>query len=148
MRLGVYLDDVYHVSGAAGTLSSDRSFLGFVTALGERFEGLTVFGRTVRTDEVSDYVLPADTRLVALSHYAVLSDPRQVAPAVGGTLRAMWRGLADVDVVWAFGPHPFALAFVLMALARGRRVVLGVRQNSVELYEARLGSRWSPPMLA
>jgi len=149
-RLGVYLDDVYHVSGPpeARRLSSDRSFLSFVTALGERFDELAVFGRTVHTDEVSDYVLPAETRLIPLPHYAVLSDVRQVVPTVLGTLRAMWRGLGEVDRIWAFGPHPFALALVLMALLRRKQVILGVRQNSVELYEARLSSRWSPAMLA
>ena len=149
-RLGVYLDDVYRISGspAAPTISSDRSFLTFVTTLGERFDRLVVFGRTVHSDEPSEYVLPADTQLVALPHYAVLSDVRRVLPTVLGTLREMWRGLADVDRVWAFGPHPFALAFVIMALLRRKQVVLGVRQNSVELYEARLSSRWSPAMLA
>ena len=149
-RLGVYLDDVYRVSGPPGspTVSSDRSFLTFVTALGERFDELAVFGRTVHSAEASEYVLPAGTRLVALPHYAVLSDVRRVLPAVLGTLRAMWSGLAHVDRVWAFGPHPFALAFAVMALLRRKQVVLGVRQNSVELYEARLSSRWSPAMLA
>lgn len=149
-RLGVYLDDVYVVSGppAARRVSSDRSFLIFVTELGRRFGELVVFGRAVEAAEPSEYVLPAGTRLVPLPHYGALSDVRAVLPTVAGTLRAMWRGLAGVDVVWVFGPHPYGLAFALMALARRRKVVLGVRQNSVELYEARLGSRWSPPMLA
>lgn len=149
-RLGVYLDDVYHVSGAepGGRISSDRSFLIFITELGARFGELVLFGRAVRSEDPSDYVLPAGTGLVELPHYPALSDVRAVLPTVAGTLRAMWRGLARVDVVWVFGPHPFALAFALMALARGKQVVLGVRQNSVELYEARLGRRWSPAMLA
>lgn len=149
-RLGIYLDDVYRVSGENGRrrVSSDRSFLIFLAELGARFGGLVLFGRALRSEEPSDYVLPGDTELVELPHYAVLSDVKAVLPTVAGTLRAMWRGLSAVDVVWVFGPHPFALAFALMGLARGRRVVLGVRQNSVELYEARLGRRWSPAMLA
>jgi glycosyltransferase involved in cell wall biosynthesis len=149
-RLGVYLDDVYRVSGtgAGRRVSSDRSFLIFVTELGARFDGLVLFGRAIASADASDYVLPATTELVELPHYAALSDVRAVLPTVAGTLRAMWRGLGRVDVVWVFGPHPFALAFALMARARGRQVVLGVRQNSVELYEARLGRRWSPAMFA
>jgi glycosyltransferase involved in cell wall biosynthesis len=149
-RLGVYLDDVYHVAGPPGDrrVSSDRSFLMFVTELGSRFDDLVLFGRAVHGEDASDYVLPAGTKLVELPHYSALNDVREVLPTVSGTLRALWHGLPGVDVVWVFGPHPFALAFALMALARRKRVVLGVRQNSVELYEARLSSRWSPPMLA
>jgi glycosyltransferase involved in cell wall biosynthesis len=149
-RIGVYLDDVYHVSGPsqARRVSSDRSFLGFITELGARFDDLVIFGRALETATPSDYLLPPGTVLVELPHYASLYDARDVLPTVPGTLLAFARGLSRVDVVWLFGPHPYALAFVLMALARRKRVVLGVRQNSVELYEARLASRWSPPMLA
>src|SRR4051812_15606696 len=103
-RLGVYLDDVYRLSGPpeARTVSADRSFLTFVIELGARFDTLVVFGRAIAAEEPFEYVLPADTRLVSLPHYAVLSDVRRVLPTVLGTLRAMWRGLAHVDRVWAF----------------------------------------------
>jgi glycosyltransferase involved in cell wall biosynthesis len=149
-RLGVYLDDVYWVFEDDGTdrVSSDRSFLLFIWEVGDRFESLVVFGRTVHGDEPADYVLPGALELAPLPHYANLRDLRAVTRAVAGTLRSFWRGLRRVDRVWVFGPHPFGLALALLALARRKQVILGVRQDSVRLYETRLASRWSPPLLA
>jgi glycosyltransferase involved in cell wall biosynthesis len=149
-RLGVYLDDVYWVFDDDGRerVSSDRSFLLFIWEVGDRFESLVVFGRTVHADEAADYVLPGALELEPLPHYPNLRDLRTVTRAVGGTLRSFWRGLQGVDRVWVFGPHPFGLSLALLALARRKQVILGVRQDSVRLYEARLSSRWSPPLLA
>jgi glycosyltransferase involved in cell wall biosynthesis len=42
-----------------------------------------------------------------------------------------WRALDDLDCVWILGPHPLAFPFALIARLRGRRVILGVRQDSV-----------------
>jgi glycosyltransferase involved in cell wall biosynthesis len=149
-RLGVYLDDVYWVFDDNGRerVSSDRSFLLFIWEVGERFESLVVFGRTVHADEPADYVLSGALELEPLPHYPNLRDLRAVTRAVGGTLRSFWRGLRGVERVWVFGPHPFGLTLALLALVRRKQVILGVRQDSVRLYEARLASRWSPPLLA
>jgi glycosyltransferase involved in cell wall biosynthesis len=149
-RLGVYLDDVYWVfeEDGADRISSDRSFLLFVWEVGDRFDSLVAFGRAVRAEQPADYVLPAGLALEALPHYSNLRHVPEVARAVAGTLKGFWRGLERVDRVWVFGPHPFALALALLALARGKQVMLGVRQDSVRLYEARLSSRWSLPLLA
>ena len=51
-------------------------------------------------------------------------------PALARSLRIFWRALADVDAVWLLGPHPLATAFALLARARGKRVMLGVRQDT------------------
>jgi glycosyltransferase involved in cell wall biosynthesis len=66
-----------------------------------------------------------------------------------GTFRAFSRNLDRVDVLWVFGPHPLSSVLVILALLRGRRVVLGVRQNTVEYTRGRLGSpRWLPIVVA
>jgi glycosyltransferase involved in cell wall biosynthesis len=149
-RLGVYLDDVYRVdeSSEGRQISCDRSFLLFVCAVGERFGRLVLFGRTIWTDEPADYLLPGDVEIEPLPHYSNLHQIGEVTRGVTGTIRGLWRGLGRVDAVWAFGPHPFAVALVVMAAVRRKRVILGVRQDSVKLYEARLGRRWSPAMMA
>ena len=139
-RLGVYVDAVYRlVDGSQnGRISTDRSFLLFVSEVGERFDSLVLFGRTVRGLEPSEYVIPADVELVALPHYSNLRQIGQVFAGLGGTAVGFWRGLPRVDAIWVFGPHPLALLLVCLALARRKQVVLGVRQNSVDLYNARI----------
>src|SRR5439155_1588029 len=86
------------------------------------------------------YELPAEVELVELPHYRDLTHPGEVARSVPGTIRAMWRGLERVDVVWAFGPHPFAIVLALLALLRRKRLVLGVRQDTLGYYRNRAGS--------
>jgi glycosyltransferase involved in cell wall biosynthesis len=149
-RLGVYLDDVYWLVEREGEtlISTDRSFLLFVCEVGEAFDSLLVFGRTIDAAEPSDYVLPSSVRLVRLPHYASLRDAPQVIRAVGGTVRSFWRGLGEVDRLWVFGPHPFGVLLAVLAGLRRKQVVLGVRQDTVRLYKARLPSRWSPSLLA
>ena len=52
---------------------------------------------------------------------------------MGGLLRgavAAWRALDHLDVVWALGPNPMSIVIATMGLLRGKRVVLGVRQDS------------------
>jgi glycosyltransferase involved in cell wall biosynthesis len=149
-RLGIYLDDVYWVFEDEGRsrISTDRSFLLFLCQVGERFDQLTLFGRTVHADSPSDYVLPSSVELVELPHYANLRRIPAVLRAAGGSLTRFWRGLDQVDTMWIFGPHPFAVAFVALGAARRRRIFLGVRQDSVKVYQARLpGLRWAPAIL-
>ena len=149
-RLGVYLDDVYWVVQRDGEtlISTDRSFLLFVCEVGDAFDSLLVFGRTVDSAEPSDYVLPASVRLERLPHYATLRHAPQVVRALGGTVRSFWRGLDQVDRLWVFGPHPFAVVLAVLGALRRKQVVLGVRQDTVRLYKARLPSKWSPSLLA
>lgn len=139
-RLGVYVDAVYRLGDTARQrrVSTDRSFLLFVCEVGNRFEALAVFGRTVPDKEAAEYVLPDGVELITLPHYSNLRQIREVLAGLGGTAMGFWRGLSRVDVVWAFGPHPLAVLLVCFALARRKQVVLGVRQNSVDLYSARI----------
>ncbi|HXV58050.1 MAG TPA: glycosyltransferase family 4 protein [Gaiellaceae bacterium] len=149
-RLGVYIDAVYWVDGSppGGRVSTDRSFLLFVVEVGRDFDRLILFGRTVRGEGLADYVLPPEVTLVELPHYPNLRRISSVARAAAGTVRTFWSGLPSVDVVWLFGPHPFAATFAVLALVRRKRIVLGVRQNSVELYRKRVVGWKRVPALA
>jgi glycosyltransferase involved in cell wall biosynthesis len=53
------------------------------------------------------------------------------------SLRPFWRALDDLDCVWILGPHPLAFPFALMARLRGRKVFLGVRQDSLAYARSR-----------
>jgi glycosyltransferase involved in cell wall biosynthesis len=146
-RLGVYVDDIYRVVGDAGQqrVSSDRAFLLFAYAVSRHFDELVLFGRATQSTEDADYVLPGEVRLVSLPHYANLRRLVDVTKAAVGTSRAMWRGLELVDVVWIFGPHPFGFLLIALARLRGKRIALGVRQDTLRYHATRLhGKRWVP----
>jgi hypothetical protein len=61
-----------------------------------------------------------------------------VARAGPATIAALWRGLGRVDRVWVLGPNPFGIAMIALALARRRRVALGVRQDMLAYFASRL----------
>jgi glycosyltransferase involved in cell wall biosynthesis len=127
VRLLVYGDYAYHVED--GRLSAEVSFALFAAKLRDEFERLVLIGRQSPSAELTPYPCGDDIEFVALPYYESLANPLSVARAAGRSLTRFWRTLADVDVVWLLGPHPLAVAFALLAAARGKRVVLGVRQD-------------------
>ncbi len=153
LRLGVFVDAPFYQDPATarGTLhvhSDAYSFLLFVNAVAEHFSQLTVFGR--RSGSPAGLVaLPTSdrVRLCGLPGYDSLRDVQRVLRVTIPTARTVWRGLRDVDVLWAMGPHPFGVIGGLLAFARRRVVVLGVRQETNEYFRARINSRQAP-MLA
>ena len=147
-RLGVYVDTVYSMTGRDGkTLSTDRAFMLFAAEVAGELDRFVVFGRAVRADEPADHELPAGTEIVELPAYPNLTQLGAVLRALPGTVWAMWRGLARVDIIWVFGPHPLSLLLVALATLRRRRVVLGVRQDTLPYYRSRLPSgSWKPAL--
>jgi glycosyltransferase involved in cell wall biosynthesis len=73
--------------------------------------------------------VPPDIRFVELPHYASAADALAVARTMRSALRRWDATLSEVDVAWVLGPHGLALPLVLLALARRKRVVLGIRQD-------------------
>jgi glycosyltransferase involved in cell wall biosynthesis len=127
VRLLVYGDYVYHLED--GQLSAEVSFALFAARLRNRFDRLVMIGRESPSAELTPYACGEGVEFVALPYYESLVNPLAVARAAGRSLTRFWRTLARVDVVWLLGPHPLAVVFALIAAARGKRVVLGVRQD-------------------
>jgi glycosyltransferase involved in cell wall biosynthesis len=153
-RLGIYNDGPFALIdvGDQPRIAPDPAdfpFLTFACAVGSNFASTVVLGRSERAPVTDALLLPPGLALVELPSYDRLLRLGQVVRATPGTLRAFWRALSLVDVVWAFGPHPFVFLLVVLAFLRRRRVVLGVRQDTVAYFRARLpNSRWRPAMLA
>jgi glycosyltransferase involved in cell wall biosynthesis len=150
-RLGVYQDGPFRLLEEDGGVRialdpADAPFFRFVTEVAEPFEGFVVFARVTDDHAAgSPELLPPGTGVVRLPDYGSLRRLHHVAASSIRTCSRFWKGLDDVDVVWAFGPHPFELALVGLARLRGKRVVLGVRQDTPEYFRARLPSpRWRP----
>jgi glycosyltransferase involved in cell wall biosynthesis len=127
LRLLVYGDYAYHLEH--GELRAEVSFALFVARLRGEFERLTLIGRLSPTSERTPYPCGDGVDFVPLPYYRSLAEPLAVARAAIGSVFRFWKALRDADVVWLFGPHPLAVAFALLAVLRGRRVVLGVRQD-------------------
>jgi glycosyltransferase involved in cell wall biosynthesis len=153
--LAIYVDAPYRVvpsrdGDIVATHPADYSLVGvFLGEVARHFHSVELLGRTQRAPEVDHFVpLPPHLRLVALPDYGDLLQFGRLLKASRGTLSCFWRSLARVDTVLVFGPHPFGLAFAILALARRRRVVLGVRQDTLSYFRARLPSRrWAPALL-
>ena len=154
-RLGIFVDAPYRVvrsSGGeiVGAHPADYSLVGvFLAAVGQHFRSATLFGRATDAGELDHFVaLPSTLRLERLPDYESLLRLRRVLGASVGTLSRFWTSLDRLDTVLVFGPHPFAFAFAVLALARRRHVVLGVRQDTISYFRARLPSRRWVPTLA
>lgn len=154
-RLGIYLDGDFSIVPVGGVEQvavhpADYALVGrFLLEVGSAFDALVLFGRAERRRELGEYVaLPPSVDFVALPYYATLTQLGAVAGATAGTVRDAWRGLERVDTIWVFGPHPFSLMLAALARMRGKVVVLGVRQDTLAYFRARLpSSRWAPAML-
>jgi glycosyltransferase involved in cell wall biosynthesis len=148
-RLGIYFDAPYRVTEtmADARISSAHPLVLFFAEMGKRVDDLVLFGHALPAASPADYVLPTDAKLVQLPYYENLRRVGQVLRSGPGTIRAFWHGLERVDTVWVLGPHPFALVLVGLAGLRGKRIALGVRQDTVAVARARLrGSRWRPAL--
>lgn len=147
-RLGVYVENAYLVTPTDDGLringhASVYAFTMFACEVGKHFSSLTFFGRARRGSGEEDvyHPLPAGVDLVELPHYESLTHVRELARALGGAARRCWRGLDRVDVVWVLGPHPFSFLVLALAAARRKRIVLGVRQDTLRYYRSRVRSR-------
>jgi glycosyltransferase involved in cell wall biosynthesis len=104
---------------------------------------LVLVGRLDPLPGSSHYPLHEDTELVGLPHYTSLAHPWSVARSLMASIRRFWRLLDDVDVVWVLGPYPHSVVFSLITALRGRRLVLGVRQDThVYIRSRRPDQRW------
>ena len=135
MRLAVYCDFPYRRHG--GRVYAEQAFVLFLLGLREHLEALVLLGRLDPAPASWHFELPPGVQYEPLPHYGSLAEPLSVLGAIAGSVRSFWRVLGEVDTVWLFGPNPLAVLFALLAAARGRAVVLGVRQDYLAYVEKR-----------
>jgi glycosyltransferase involved in cell wall biosynthesis len=135
-RLAIYTDAVYGVAQERLTAhSADHAFLTFAAAVGDQFDECVFVGRA--RPDAAYLPLGSSASFVPLPDYDSLANIAAVLRAAPGTARGLWRAVGRADVVWAFGPHPFASLLIAIARLRRRPVVLGVRQESDAYFRAR-----------
>lgn len=126
MRTLVYVDSVYRE--VDGAIYGELAFTSFLAGLSAEMQ-VTIIGRLDRGKGVAPYRIPEDVRFVPLPHYESLTNARAALTPLASSLRCFWRTLDDADTVWLFGPYLLSQLFAVLALIRGRRVILGVRQD-------------------
>jgi len=141
VRLAVYTDYEYRSDGVHRY--GQRAFVVFLEALRPHVDRLVLVGRLDPRPGRSHYKLHDDTELVGLPHYTSLAHPWSVARSLLASTRRFWRLLDEVDTVWVLGPYPHSILFAMIAALRGRRVVLGVRQDTrIYIRSRRPDQRW------
>lgn len=141
MRLAVYTDYTYRQD--AQGVSGERAFVRFMTGLRPHVERLLLVGRLDPHPGRSHYPLGEDVEFVGLPFYSSLLQPAKVLSSLAISSARFWRALDRVDTVWLLGPYVHAIGFALLALLRGRHVVLGVRQDFPAYARSRHpGKRW------
>lgn len=139
IRIAVYTDYAYARDDDG--VYAERAFALFLGALAGRLERMVIVGRLRPSGGSSRYRLPDRVGFVGLPYYESLARPIAAAAAMARSLRRFWRGLDGVDACWLLGPHPLAIAFAALARLRGRKVILGVRQDLVAYTRSRHPSR-------
>ena len=135
IRLAVFCDFSYRRDG--DVITAELPFSLFLEALAGHFDAVTLIGRLDPTGSRFPYELRG-IDLEPLPYYASGADLGAVMRALPAAVRRFWGVLARVDVVWVLGPNPpHAIVFALLALARRRRLVLGVRQQLPRLIRHR-----------
>jgi len=144
-RLGIYFELPFRRD--EGGFSTHVPFIRFVLALRPHFDGLVLIGRVDPEPGREPYAVPHDIEVAALPYYTSLKDTAGIAGTLPATLRAIWGALRRVDAVWVIGPVPTSIPIALLALARKKRVVLGVRRDLPSYVRHRLGGRrWTPAL--
>ena len=104
-RLGLFIDGAFAIVPAADgdhvrSGTELTGFMRFACAVGDRLGGLRLIAR--RTDDSAETPneLPTSVALSPLPNYPNLRAVGRVLASLPKTVRAMWRGLGQVDVVW------------------------------------------------
>lgn len=131
MRLAVYCDFSYRMH--EGEVTAELPFALFLQGLAPHCERLVLTGRLDPTPGAFPY-RTAGIDYAPLPYYSSGANFGEVLGALPAGVVRFWKLLDGVDVVWVLGPNPpQAVAFALLAIARRRRVVLGIRQNFPQL---------------
>ena len=134
-RLAVFCDFSYRRDG--DLITAELPFSLFLGALARHFGAVTLIGRLDPAGTRFPYEMRG-LELAPLPYYASGADLTAVMRALPAAVRRFWALLGRVDVVWVLGPNPpQAIVFALLALARRKRLVLGVRQQLPRLIRHR-----------
>ncbi|HEU0019223.1 MAG TPA: glycosyltransferase [Thermoleophilaceae bacterium] len=127
MRLAVYTDYAY--GRADGAVFAERAFVRFLEGVASHVDAMVLIGRLNPELGQSHYRVDDAIDFRPLPFYPSLAQPVEAIGAMARSLGRFWNAIDDVDCVWLLGPHPLELLFAALAVARGKRVTLGVRQD-------------------
>ena len=127
LRLAVYTDHLFWRDGDA--FFSDRVFSLFAARIAKLAERFIFIARVDPVAGRSHYRMPDGIEVRPMPWVGSLSRPLDVLTMMVRSLRRFWRVLDEVDTVWLVGSYFVSLVFAVLASMRGKRVVLGIRQD-------------------
>ncbi len=133
--LAIYTDYPYHRQG--NEVYAERAFALFLAQIAESIPHCEVIGRLHKKPGRSHYRLPKKVRFTPLPYYESAARPWSAIPAMARSVKHFWRVLDRVGTVWLLGPHPLSICFCFLAGLRRKRVVLGVRQDTMAYARSR-----------
>jgi glycosyltransferase involved in cell wall biosynthesis len=149
MRLAIFCDQIFLRDGPV--LSTDESYILFVTGLADFVDEITIIGREAPQQGSAPYILERPSvSLLPLPFYPNLyqlwrADPRKI----GDVRRAIRQQARDWDLIIINGPHPIGQLIARDCIALGVPVVLLVRDNFVDHVGAQQGlRRWAAVLAA
>jgi glycosyltransferase involved in cell wall biosynthesis len=149
VRLGLFIDAAFRREG--GRIYSGSELLGFGTfaaAVGERFDRLLLISRAGADPADTPFPMAEGVEHFPLPHYRSLRHLPSLLAAAPATVRALWRSLDEVDLVWVSAANPVGLLLAWLARLRHRPIAILVRQDTMAYYRSRLPSRAWIPVLA
>ncbi len=149
LRLGLFNDAAFRVEG--GRVFSGSELLGFGTfaaAVGESFDRFLLISRASEDAQATPFPLPEGVEHFPLPGYRSLRHLPSLLAAMPATVRALWRSLDEVDLVWVSAANPVGLLLAWLARLRRRPLAVLVRQDTMAYYRSRLPSRAWAPLLA
>jgi glycosyltransferase involved in cell wall biosynthesis len=148
MRLAVFCDQIFWRDGHV--LSTDESYILFLTGLAEGVEEMTIIGREAVKPGSAPYVLQRSAlSLISLPFYPSLyqlwrADPRKLA-AVRRVIRQQARAW---DAIIINGPHPLGQLIARDCMTLNVPVVLLVRDNFIRHVSTQRGLKGWATLLA
>lgn len=149
MRLALFVDAAFRSGPGPDrrVFSGDElfGFIRFASAVGHRLGGIRVIARSTMDQRSTRHQLPADVELSPLPDYGNLRNLGRLVLSIPGTVRALWRSLDGVDLVWVSASNPIGLILIGLAKIRSVKIAILVRQDSMAYFRRRLPSgRWKP----
>jgi glycosyltransferase involved in cell wall biosynthesis len=126
VRFVGYDDQVFDI--VDGEIWSERTFPVFMAEVGRSLDRLDLVGRLRPGHESANFRLDR-VDFHPLPDYESLARPTDMVRGGRAAIKVFWRRLDDADGAWLMGPHPLALVFAALTVARRRQLVLGVRQE-------------------
>lgn len=148
LSIGIFLDAVCQDDNGLWAHPDAAAFLTFAVEASSKVGSTVLICRPPTPhDDLVRVTTHHVVRVVHLPSY-VLAKPMSVVAAIPRAWKISRRELTRLDAIWCFGPGPVAVFIAAIAALLGTRLVLGVRQDTLQYFRQRARTRAQPLVTA